>query len=345
MHVREIGTDELVAASLDSFRSVPWCDPRQPSVVVVDLRSTHALDLPEPPAAFRSAPAVFVGLVDRDAETGPAGGIGWCDVEVTEGTSRAQIDAIASTVTRSPLASTAFAQLLRGAGERSVADGLLLESAVYSTLQGGPELAAWLASRPIHDRADEAGPRVRVARDGAVLCVTLDRPHVRNALDSRLRDELLAALDLARWDDGVRTIELSGNGPAYSSGGDLHEFGSFGDPASAHLVRQAASLAAVFHELRDRLVVHVHGACRGSGIELPAFAHRVIAASDTTFGLPELSLGLVPGAGGTVSLPARIGRHRTAWLGLTGAVIDAPTALTWGLVDVIDDGRITRGVT
>ncbi|MDQ6696224.1 MAG: enoyl-CoA hydratase/isomerase family protein, partial [Actinomycetota bacterium] len=56
----------------------------------------------------------------------------------------------------------------------------------------------------------------------------------------------------------------------------------------------------------------------------------------TTFRLPELAMGLVPGAGGTVSLPRRIGRHRTAWLALTGASIDAPTALDWGLVDTIE---------
>ena len=80
---------------------------------------------------------------------------------------------------------------------------------------------------------------------------------------------------------------------------------------------------------------HLHGACFGSGIELPAFAAEVLADPSTAIALPEVSLGLVPGAGGTVSLPRRIGRHRTAWLGLTGAPIDAATALDWGLVDRI----------
>ena len=88
-------------------------------------------------------------------------------------------------------------------------------------------------------------------------------------------------------------------------------------------------MAAVDH----KVVAFVHGACVGSGIELPAFAARVVAAPDTRIWLPELSLGLVPGAGGTVSLPARIGRHRTALLALTGTPIDAPTARSWGLVD------------
>jgi enoyl-CoA hydratase/carnithine racemase len=74
----------------------------------------------------------------------------------------------------------------------------------------------------------------------------------------------------------------------------------------------------------------------GAGAELPAFAGRVVAHPATRFALPELSLGLVPGAGGTVSLPRRIGRHRTALLGLTGTPINATTAFEWGLVDAID---------
>jgi enoyl-CoA hydratase/carnithine racemase len=80
----------------------------------------------------------------------------------------------------------------------------------------------------------------------------------------------------------------------------------------------------------------VHGACVGAGVELPAFAARVVAREDARFWLPELSMGLVPGAGGTVSLPRRIGRQRTAWLALSGAQLDASTALRWGLVDEID---------
>jgi enoyl-CoA hydratase/carnithine racemase len=79
----------------------------------------------------------------------------------------------------------------------------------------------------------------------------------------------------------------------------------------------------------------VHGACIGAGIEVPAFAGRVLAAPDAYVMLPEVSMGLVPGAGGTVSITGRIGRWRTAWLALTGSRLDAHTALSWGLVDEI----------
>ena len=91
--------------------------------------------------------------------------------------------------------------------------------------------------------------------------------------------------------------------------------------------------------LAGRIRAEVHGACLGAGVELPAFADRVVAEEDSFFGLPEVGLGLIPGAGGTVSLPRRIGRQRTAWLGLSGQRLDARTALDWGLVDEVRLGQ------
>jgi len=82
----------------------------------------------------------------------------------------------------------------------------------------------------------------------------------------------------------------------------------------------------------------VHGACVGAGVELPAFAARVLARANVLFQLPEVSMGLVPGAGGTASIARRIGRQRTAWMALSGARIDAETAIDWGLVDEIVSG-------
>ena len=78
-----------------------------------------------------------------------------------------------------------------------------------------------------------------------------------------------------------------------------------------------------------------NGACVGAGIELPAFAARVVAAQDTVAELPELGMGLVPGAGGTVSVPRRIGRQRAAWWMLSGARLDAETGRAWGLFDEV----------
>lgn len=88
--------------------------------------------------------------------------------------------------------------------------------------------------------------------------------------------------------------------------------------------------------MSERVTAHLHGACVGSGIELAVFADRVVAHPSTVISLPELSLGLVPGTGGTVSLPRRIGRRRSARLVLTGEQVDAATARRWGLVDAVD---------
>jgi enoyl-CoA hydratase/carnithine racemase len=98
----------------------------------------------------------------------------------------------------------------------------------------------------------------------------------------------------------------------------------------------------LLHQLSARTTAHLHGACLGAGIELPAFARRVIAAEDTRFALPELGLGLVPGAGGTVSLTRRIGRWRTAYLALTGLSLTAQEALRWGLIDAIQPPGSSR---
>ncbi len=130
---------------------------------------------------------------------------------------------------------------------------------------------------------------------------------------------------------------MTGRGPSFCSGGDLDEFGSFDSPADAHLVRLLRSAGQLISMLGIRARTHLHGAAMGAGIELPAFGDIVMAKPSTTIALPEITLGLVPGAGGTVSLPRRIGRHRTAWLALTGAHIDAQTAFEWGLVDEITE--------
>jgi enoyl-CoA hydratase/carnithine racemase len=229
--------------------------------------------------------------------------------------------------------------LLRVQGDRTVGDGLAAESAVYSTLQAGPEFASWRSTR-----AEQSMPpnvcdsTVRVVRDGDDLHVTLARPERHNALNARMRDELFDAFTLARSDPSLR-VRLDGEGPSFCAGGDLDEFGTFPDPATAHIVRLQRSIGGLIAAIADRVEVALHGASLGSGIELPAFAGRVVADPATTIGLPEVGLGLIPGAGGTVSITRRVGRHRTAWLALTGETIDASTALDWGLVDAVTPRR------
>ncbi len=301
--------------------------------VVVDVGADPAAGV-DADRALADLPVVVVGVASGAGTPAAPDTAAARAVDVVVGDDGAAARVVAAVDAR-PLAATALALLLRGAERRSVAEGLVAESATYSLLQFGPEHLAWLDRRgPPRRREGDDRPRIRLRRDADVLRLTLDRPAVRNAYDAGMRDALLEALAVADADPGVRVV-LDGAGPAFCSGGDLDEFGSRRDPASAHLVRLARSTGHALHLLADRVTARVHGPSVGSGVELAAFAGRVVAAPDATFALPEVAMGLVPGAGGTVSIPARIGRHRTAWLALTGERIDAATALAWGLVDEI----------
>jgi enoyl-CoA hydratase/carnithine racemase len=235
------------------------------------------------------------------------------------------------------IAAKALDLLLDATESLDVEAALIVESATYSTLQAGPEHQAWLTSLTRRDRLPE-GDAVRLSLEGATLRLTLDRPHVRNAFNAAMREGLLDGLEIAMVDPSIERVVIDGNGASFCSGGDLDEFGTLADPASAHLLRVERSVGRAVHQLRDRTTVIVHGACVGAGVEIPAFAAHVIARADATFRLPEISMGLVPGAGGTVSIPRRIGRERFYSFAVSGETIDAPTALSWGLVDEIAGG-------
>ncbi|XUL93426.1 enoyl-CoA hydratase/isomerase family protein [Streptomyces galilaeus] len=235
-----------------------------------------------------------------------------------------------------PAAAVALVQVLRMGGGLSVLDRLVLESLAYSTLQGGTDFRSWLAAAPRRTHRPAETP-VRLARDGSRLAITLDRPWVRNAFDAATRDALCEALQVAVADPSITRVDLHGNGPTFCSGGDLSEFGTSRDPAHAHLVRVHRSPAALLHQCAPRVTAHLHGACVGAGIELAAFAGRVVAAPDTVIRLPEIGMGLIPGAGGTASIPVRVGRERAAYLALSGVELSAVEALRWGLVDEISD--------
>jgi enoyl-CoA hydratase/carnithine racemase len=211
---------------------------------------------------------------------------------------------------------------------------LVAESLAYSMLQSGSDFRAWLAQAPARTPRPAAEP-VRLDRDDTRLTITLDRPWARNAMDAGTRDALCEAFHVVVADPSITRVDLCGSGPAFCAGGDLAEFGTSHDPAQAHLIRLERSPAALLQQCGARVTAHLHGACVGAGIELSAFAGRVSAAPDTAIRLPEIGMGLIPGAGGTASLPVRIGRERTAYLALTGETLTAPEALRWGLVDEI----------
>lgn len=307
-------------------------------LVVVDLDSPDAGAV----AAARSCDRLLVGVTSGgldharrelaaalDVTLGPDPG-----QEFVAADPDTALEALRRGAAENPQAALALKQVLR-IGAQDVRGALDVESFAYSTLLAGPEFARWLRARKSMSPPAPADEPVLVHRDGAQLLITLNRPERRNAYGRQLRDALVEALRLAVLDDSIEQVVLTGAGPSFSAGGDLAEFGTTPDLATAHFVRTRAGAGLLVHQLAARVQVRVHGSCVGAGVELPAFAGRVQAAPGTTFRLPEVGMGLIPGAGGTVSLSRRIGRWRTLYLALTGQPIDTTTALAWGLIDEV----------
>jgi hypothetical protein len=348
-------------ADLDDLRSgdvAAVLDDRAP-VVVVDLDEPASVAPRHLPVAFagvvlgvsrtgwpavsRAAPksqtspgpgvlaGVDIVLVPKAiAPGGPSPGALWVGVDDPD----AEVLRIREAAARSPMAAVTLMQVLRSGTAVSLERDLFVESLAYSALQSGPEFLGWLASRTTaRTGRTQVDVPVILERDGAVLTITLNRPQVRNAYNVALREGLDEAFDLVAADPSIETVFLKGAGPNFCSGGDLDEFGTGPGPAASHLIRTTRSPALRLARVADRVTAQLHGACVGAGIEIPALAGRVVAAPDARVRLPEVEMGLIPGAGGTASLPRRIGRYRTAWLGLSGAWLDAATAFAWGLFD------------
>ena len=250
----------------------------------------------------------------------------------------ADLSAILANIERAPLTAMVLVQVLRATEALPVAEALIVESLAYATLQDGPEHRAWLAGRnPVEASVGNETPPVLIARDGDRLGIRLNRPERLNALSVEIRDALCEALQLVIADPAITPVLISGAGRCFSIGGDLDEFGAAPDPATAHAVRSVRLPGFFLSQCAERVKFRLHGACIGAGVELPAFARRVSAARSSFFQLPEIRFGLIPGAGGCVSLPRRIGRRRTAWLALSARRITAARALEWGLVDELVD--------
>jgi enoyl-CoA hydratase/carnithine racemase len=283
---------------------------------------------------LRPPPIAVIGI--GDVEPPPT----LCDVVVSN---EAEAVAILRGIEANPRAAAVIVSLLRLLPNLSLEQGLVAESLAYGVLQGSEEHARWLAPRQVSDTSAAPG-QVAVSRDDNCLSIILDRPDADNAIDRPMRDQLFEALSLAVLDDSITRICLSGAGRSFSLGADLNEFGTTRDPATAHSIRQHTLPALQAAKCADRLEVHIQGACVGAGLELAAFARRITASPRAWFQLPEMAMGVLPGAGGCVSLTRRIGRHRTAELILSGKRLSARKALAWGIIDaVVDDGAADDG--
>jgi crotonobetainyl-CoA hydratase/dehydration protein DpgD len=195
----------------------------------------------------------------------------------------------------------------------------------------------------------DGAPRVRCVKKDHVAWVTMDRPHVLNAMDLRMHEELGAVWDDVESDDDVRLVVLTGAGQrAFSVGQDLKErarldasgapvgtFGSRGQPGFPRLTERFS--------LSKPVIARVDGYALGGGFELALACDIILASDRSVFALPEARLGLVPGAGGAFRLARQLPQKIAMGYLLTGRWIDAATALWFGLVnevvsaDLLDD--------
>lgn len=245
---------------------------------------------------------------------------------------------VCSNIERAPIAAMTLVQVLRSNEKLPLAEALLVESLAYATLQAGPEFQTWSRANPPHavDIVD-VGPPLLIEREGDVLNVKLNRPSRRNAISVEVRDALTELFQLVSVDASIQRVTVSGSGACFSIGGDLDEFGTAPNPATAHAIRSVRLPARYLIDCADRFRFHVHSACIGAGAEIPAFGAHVSASRNAFFQLPEIQFGLIPGAGGCASIPKRIGRQRATYMALSGKKINAKTALEWGLIDAIVD--------
>ncbi|NVP57311.1 enoyl-CoA hydratase/isomerase family protein [Mycoplana rhizolycopersici] len=183
-------------------------------------------------------------------------------------------------------------------------------------------------------------PRIRVTVDGPIATLTIARPEKLNAFDIDMLKELAAACEVIEADATVRVAILTGEGKAFSAGGDIKAWGGMEPNEFGHAwVRFGHRVFERLATLRMPLVAAVNGHALGGGLELAAAADIRIAERQVKIGLPEAGLGMVPGWSGTQRLVKRFGAQAVRRMLLGGEVLTAEAAETLGIVDhVVDSG-------
>ena len=178
--------------------------------------------------------------------------------------------------------------------------------------------------------------------EDGILTLTVHRPEALNALNRNVIDALSAALEAAQDNDDVRVIVLTGAGEkAFVAGADIKEFADFDQAQGEDLARRGQR--DLFDRVEQSLkpvVAAVNGFALGGGLELAMAAHVRIASSNARMGLPEVSLGVIPGYGGTQRLAQIVGKGKAMEMVLTGGMIDAEAALACGLVNQVVDQEL-----
>ena len=175
---------------------------------------------------------------------------------------------------------------------------------------------------------------LRYEVEDGVAVITLDRPERLNAMDRQLVRELGDAVDLVQGDEGVRVAIITGEGRAFSAGADIKERAEHPDDMEVQRSSRVLSpLCRRLERMGKLFIAAVNGLAAGGGCELALACDLRVAATGATFALPEVRLGILPGAGGTQRLPRLVGAARALEMMLVARFITAEEALDWGLVN------------
>lgn len=173
------------------------------------------------------------------------------------------------------------------------------------------------------------------ARDGVAL-VRLDRPEKLNAINARMVAELRAVINAVRGDEGVRALVITGSGRAFSAGADIAELaGLAGPPEFLHFLEEIQTTFDALEDLPVPAVAALNGLAHGGGLELALACDLRVIAADATLAVPEINLGVLPGAGGTQRLPRLLPPGVAKEMLYLGEPLAADAALRLGLVNAV----------
>ena len=190
----------------------------------------------------------------------------------------------------------------------------------------------------------EALTEITVEREGATAIVTMRRPERRNALSLAMMRELDAAIDKLGADPAVRAIILAGEGPAFSAGHDLRELRGRDEAAYVEIFDQCIALMATLARIPQPVIAEVAALATAAGCQLVAACDLAVASTEARFATPGVKIGLFCSTP-MVALSRDIGRKRAFQMLLTGDPIDAPTALAWGLVNLVVEPAALRAAS
>jgi enoyl-CoA hydratase len=174
-----------------------------------------------------------------------------------------------------------------------------------------------------------------IEKDNGITVITINRPTKLNALNKATIDELHQAFDAENKDRSTKVIIITGSGEkAFVAGADISEFAHFSVEDGRKLAAKGQELLFDFVEnLSTPVIAAVNGFALGGGLELAMSAHFRVASDNAKMGLPEVTLGVIPGYGGTQRLPQLVGKGRAMEMIMTATMIDAETAKNYGLVN------------